>query len=49
MEEINQSIKPSSDAKLNSHTKSNSTIGWPKLVNPGWIDSNTDLYSTKIN
>ena len=49
MEEINQSIKPSSDTILNSHTKSNSTIGWPKLVNPGWIDSNTDLYSAKIN
>ena len=32
-----------------SAAKSNSTIGRPKFVNPGWIDSNAELYSGEIN
>ena len=32
-----------------SRAESNSTIGRPKFVNPGWIDSNAELYSAEIN
>ena len=32
-----------------SRAESHLTIGRPKWVNPGWIDSNAELYSAEIN